>query len=100
MDLLGREYYYDNYGPTRLHAALAVCMSAWEIAKGDVNLLYQTIGKRGNCAICGAGLTDELSMVRGIGPECFRHIGVKMAAVKELQKRNLSKAKKATVKAR
>jgi hypothetical protein len=28
----------------------------------------------GNCAICGRGLTDPISLERGIGPECFGHI--------------------------
>lgn len=31
-----------------------------------------------NCCCCGRGLTDELSMSRGIGPECIKNIGFMM----------------------
>jgi hypothetical protein len=34
----------------------------------------------GNCAICGRGLTDPLSLERGIGPECFSHIAPDLRA--------------------
>ena len=29
------------------------------------------------CARCGAALTDELSVSRGVGPECFKYFGGK-----------------------
>ena len=75
----------------KLHAALALALSAWEVSGGDLDALYRALGQTGNCAICGALLTDELSMSRGIGPECYRKIGVGKAAVKEVQRRRAKK---------
>ena len=34
----------------------------------------------GNCAVCGRGLTDPISLERGIGPECFGHIAPDLRA--------------------
>jgi hypothetical protein len=33
-----------------------------------------SIGPRPNCAICGRGLSDQPSVARGIGPECWGDI--------------------------
>jgi uncharacterized protein DUF6011 len=39
----------------------------------------------GNCAICGRGLTDPISLERGIGPECFGHIAPGLRAYLDRQ---------------
>lgn len=87
------DYYYmqDPCGPVKLHAALALALSAWEVSEGQEEGLYKALGQTGNCAICGALLTDELSMSRGIGPECYRKIGVGKDAAKEVQRRRVKK---------
>jgi Family of unknown function (DUF6011) len=41
----------------------------------------------GNCAICGRGLTDPVSLERGIGPECYGHIAPALRAHVEKQER-------------
>jgi hypothetical protein len=91
MKILDREYDTDPYGPARLHEALLITALAWETAKGNQELLYKAIGARGFCAICGANLSDELSIARGIGPECIKKV-FKKPAIQFLQEKNLARA--------
>jgi hypothetical protein len=35
----------------------------------------------GHCCICGRGLTDPISMERGIGPECYDHLTKEVTSV-------------------
>jgi hypothetical protein len=48
---------------------------------GDVEGQRRT-GSRltGNCAICGRGLTDPVSLERGIGPECIQRVTIRDSA--------------------
>ena len=71
-------------GEKYMYSLMGVLL-AWNMAKGDLSKYYLAIGQSGHCAICGATLTDELSMSRGIGPECFTHIGIGNDAVKRVQ---------------
>ncbi len=43
-----------------------------QIAKAII--AQEKIGPRNNCARCGRGLTDEESIARGIGSECWEDI--------------------------
>jgi hypothetical protein len=67
-------YFIDQCGRSRLMKALDVVYLAWLAAGGNVDAFYRAMGASGHCAMCGATLTDELSMSRGIGPECYTHI--------------------------
>jgi hypothetical protein len=90
VNILNREYYYDRMGPSRLHEALHIAKIAWETSDGNIEQLHKAIGARGFCAICGAGLSDELSIARGIGPECIKKVHY-TPVITHLQKHNLSK---------
>lgn len=84
-EILGRRYDWDSYGSQRLQEALALVISAWTIADGDIDAFYKALGQSGHCAICGATLTDPLSMSRGIGPECIKKIWVGRRGIKAVQ---------------
>jgi len=89
-EILGELYAIDPYGPRRLQEALALTVCAWITANGVIDAFYRAIGRSGSCAICGANLTDPLSMARGIGPECVKHIGIGGRAVREVQRRRVA----------
>lgn len=74
MTVCNLPYYTDPCGSMRLRESLLVAALAWDIANGDLESYYKTLGVRGNCAICGSTLTDPLSQARGIGPECIRKV--------------------------
>ena len=44
----------------------------------------------GNCAICGRGLTDPISLERGIGPECYGKIAPRTASLRRARGRRSS----------
>jgi hypothetical protein len=44
----------------------------WEIAKGIVE--GKKYGPRQKCALCGKGLTDQQSIDRGIGSDCWQGV--------------------------
>jgi hypothetical protein len=67
-------YCWDTCGSRRLQSALLIAWDAWSEAGGIIDAFYAAIGQTGHCAMCGATLTDELSMSRGIGPECYSKI--------------------------
>lgn len=77
--VLDRPYFHDPFGPSRLQEALTIAYIAWETSNGVIEDLYKAVGARGMCACCGATLTDELSMSRGIGPECIKRVFKKEA---------------------
>lgn len=86
----GRTYKQGGIGiNSRLQTAMNILASSWHHADGDTKKLYQAIGKSGNCAICGAGLSDPLSQSRGIGPECIKRVNEKRAT-DAIRKRNLT----------
>jgi len=76
----------------RVAEALFALLAAWTAADNDIDAFYRALGQSGRCAICGATLTDPLSMSRGIGPECFGHIGIGRAAVLEVARKRVSRA--------
>ena len=84
----GRRYFHDVYGSYRLQEALLIVQVAWQTSGGNIDRLYQAIGARGFCACCGAGLTDPLSIDRGIGPECIKKFH-KREVIASLQARNM-----------
>lgn len=77
-DAAPARYDVDPCSPHKwLEAALEV-LSAFGCR--DPYAAMTTLGVRsGRCCICGACLTDALSMSRGIGPECIKKIGVRQA---------------------
>lgn len=66
-------YYFDTWRNTqRLIEAVKLAYQAFERAEGDMSSFYKALGAQGMCAICGRGLSDPLSVDRGIGPECIQ----------------------------
>jgi hypothetical protein len=66
-------YYFDTWRNTqRLIEAVKLAYQAFERADGDMTTFYKALGAQGMCAICGRGLSDPLSVDRGIGPECIQ----------------------------
>lgn len=64
-------YYCFNH--KLLHAAMVLGVILSQT--NDLDAIYKALSlETGCCAICGAHLTDELSVDRGIGPECWKKI--------------------------
>jgi hypothetical protein len=85
-------YYVDRAGRVKLMHAIDIAYTAWLAARGNRDNFYKAIGKRGYCALCGRGLTDELSMSRGIGPECYGSIYGGLATQYLVQKDKIATA--------
>lgn len=90
LRILGDIYTIDPWGPKKLQEALQCTVWAWNDSEGNVDAFYRALGSSGRCAICGATLTDPVSMGRGIGPECIKKIWVGRGAVREVQKRRIA----------
>lgn len=70
----GIPYTVPNRGSARVIEAMKLAAEAFMNAEGDMERFYKALGAQGQCAMCGATLTDELSKARGIGPECITHL--------------------------
>lgn len=90
-EIAGHKYDHDPCGGMRLRDALVIAGLAWETSGGNIDNFYKAIGARGNCACCGAFLSDELSLARGIGPECIKKVYAR-PMIKLVQKKNLAAA--------
>ncbi len=89
--LAAAHYSQDYGGGQRLRAALNTVLLAFLESGGQREALYQALGRSGFCAICGATLTDDLSMARGIGPDCYTKIYGGLRAVQTVVRRRVSK---------
>lgn len=75
VELSGYRYAYDPLTNTKRFMAMLAAIRQFNMH--DITQAVHELGKAaGNCAICGALLTDELSVARGVGPECIKKIGV------------------------
>ena len=93
----GRRYSVPSFGwPQRAKEACILAAEAFIRAGGDLRLFYEALGALGQCAICGATLTDELSKARGIGPECVKKIeaGVYRAMLDEEREAAVERARR------
>ena len=59
-------------GPQRVRAALTALSD--RINRQGLTVALQEYRAQGICCCCGASLTDEVSKLRGIGPECIKKI--------------------------
>ena len=63
-------------GSRREVGAALVAVESFAAAGGDLEKMLQALGlATGYCGVCGANLTDPLSIARGIGPECIKRVG-------------------------
>lgn len=59
-------------GPQRVRDAMTALSD--RINRQGLTLALQAYKDQGICCCCGATLTDEVSKLRGIGPECIKKI--------------------------
>jgi len=82
-----------NVYAVKLGYSVQLLIMALELAQDDLGALLCAIGGvTDRCAICGAVLTDALSVSRGIGPECFSKIWVNNDDVREVMERRVKVA--------
>jgi len=93
----GEFFWWDRFGPQKIYDSLVIFAAAYSAVVekgGGYEMMRQILGKQsGHCSICGAFLSDELSTQRGIGPECWKKIGVK-GMLRTVQKKKLDESRK------
>jgi len=81
-------YWFDRCSRVKTGKSVDVAYIAWIAAQGNLPDFAKALGVSGYCACCGRGLSDPISMARGIGPECYSAIwgGLDMVRLAKLDK--------------